>query len=226
MQGASLDQPDQTHASDADLVERCIDRRPGAWEELVRRYSSLVYSIPRRLGLSQDESEDVAQSVFASLLTAMEGMRDRQTLAKWLITVANRQAWRAIRSRKAIPTPGGDAIEAVAHHTDETPDIAAWERRQTVREALVRLGGRCQELLTALFSDHASPDYQEIGRRLGMPVGSIGPTRNRCLRKMMEILQAMPGGAAMEADLAHLAPGEPSGTDSARGVSGGGRGNT
>ncbi|MCB9841108.1 MAG: sigma-70 family RNA polymerase sigma factor [Phycisphaeraceae bacterium] len=207
MQGASLDQPDQIHASDADLVERCLDRRPGAWEELVRRYSALVYSIPRRLGLSQDEAEDVAQSVFASLLTAMESMRDRQTLAKWLITVANRQAWRSIRSRRNSPTPGGDTIDAAEQPDDETPDIAAWERRQTVREALVRLGGRCQELLTALFSDQASPDYQEIGRRLGMPIGSIGPTRNRCLQKIMEVLRGMPGAAAIWADMAGSAGG-------------------
>lgn len=190
---------DQEHIPDAILVERCMQRRPGAWEQLVERYASLVYSVPRRLGLSQPEAEDVAQSVFASLIGALEGLRDRQSLAKWLITVANRQSWRTIREKRS--GAGGDDPSNLADQTfDEAPDLDAWERRHTVRLGLARLGDRCQELLTALFSDRASPDYHEISRRLGMPVGSIGPTRNRCLRKLMDILAAQPGAGSLWTD--------------------------
>lgn len=190
MSGSGVD----SQASDAELVERCIAREPGAWEQLVHRYASLVYSVPRKLGLRPEESEDVSQSVFASLLTAMEGMRDRQSLAKWLITVATRQSWRVIDGRRASGGGPAEAVETIPE-SERTPDLAGWERRLAVRRALGLLGGRCQELLLALFSDRGSPDYQQVAERLGMPIGSIGPTRNRCLRKLLEIL-ASRGGVA------------------------------
>lgn len=156
-----------------------------------------MYSIPRRLGLNPDEAEDVSQAVFASLLQSLPNLRDGQSLAKWLIVVAKRQSWKLIRarpSRTEAGLPDEDAL-AVAHRLDD-PDFL-WQRRHAVRQALGSLGGRCQDLLAALFTDRNQPDYTEVSARLGIPVGSIGPTRNRCLKKLMEVLAAAPGAAGL-----------------------------
>ena len=152
-----------------------------------------MYSIARRTGLTTDEAEDVSQAVFASLLQSLGGLRDGQSLAKWLIVVSKRQSWRIVRAR---PTPlAGPDGEAPAPHPDDPDDV--WARRQAVRQALASLGGRCQELLSALFTDRNRADYAEVSARLGIPVGSIGPTRNRCLRKLLDVLGSMPGSAAL-----------------------------
>lgn len=179
-----------TDADDAALVEACLGRRAGAWESLVRTYANLVYSIPRRMGLPPDAAEDVSQAVFTALLSALPTLRDGQSLSKWLIVVAKRQTWKAIRAK---PASGDHAALDLAEASVREDQDEVWERRQAVRQSLTTLGGRCQELLTALFVRKDKPDYNEVSERLGIPVGSIGPTRNRCLRKLMDILGSKPG---------------------------------
>ncbi len=182
------------HAGDAALVEACLARVPGAWERLVRTYASLVFSIPRRLGLSREEAEDVSQGVFTALLGSLPSLRDGQSLAKWLIVVAKRQSWKVIRARQAQID---ETSQHEAHTTISDDAEEVWQRRQAVREALATLGGRCQDLLTALFLRRSSPDYAEVSASLGIPVGSIGPTRNRCLKRLMDILGAIPGTSGL-----------------------------
>ncbi len=188
------DPPPLPATGDAALVEACLAGARGSWETLVRTYAPLVYAIPRRLGLTSDEAEDVSQAVFASLLQSLGNLRDGQSLAKWLIVVAKRQSWKLLRarpSRTEAGMPDEDAM-AVAHRLDD-PDFL-WQRRHAVRQALSSLGDRSQELLVALFTNRNQPDYTEVSARLGIPVGSIGPTRNRCLKKLMDSLAAAPGG--------------------------------
>jgi len=179
------------HGGDDALVDACLGGQRGAWEALVRAYATLVYAIPRRMGLTQDEAEDVSQAVFTALLGALPTLRDGQSLAKWLIVVAKRQSWKVIRGRDRVADSSvAERIEAgVGEGGDQV-----WERRQAVRRGLEALGGRCQELLTALFMCKQKPDYNEVSGRLGIPVGSIGPTRNRCLKKLMEVLGSQAGG--------------------------------
>lgn len=177
-------------ASDDALVRACLEGANGAWESLVRAYAPLVYSIARRHGLTQHEAEDVSQSVFTSLLQSLPSLRDGQSLAKWLIVVAKRQTWKVSRARPTLAEHS--TAEAVQDTQRDEPDVL-WQRRHAARQALATLGGRCQELLTALFMQRSKPDYAEISTSLGIPVGSIGPTRNRCLRKLMDILASLPG---------------------------------
>lgn len=175
---------DSTNEEINALVEACIAGDPRAWRRFVDRYRRLVYAVPIRLGLPPDGCDDVFQSVFAIVLRELPRIRDRFSLPKWLITVAQRESSRWARQQRLELREGVPAIEPALPDSD----ILRLERQHFVHEALDELGGRCRELLTALFLTPQQPSYQEVALRLGMPVGAIGPTRSRCLRKMLELL--------------------------------------
>ncbi len=178
------------HLSDPVLVQSCLDGDERAWEELVDRYGRLVYSIPRRMGLSETDAQDVFQNVFATLLRHLANLRDQTRLSAWLITTTRREAWRLGRT-------SGRRLEFELDETivDEAlppvDDVLRWEREQAVREAMRRLDDRCRELLTFLYLEPATPSYETVAARLAMPVGSIGPTRARCFKKLDAILREM-----------------------------------
>ena len=169
--------------SDAELVRACRAGDARAWEQLVERYGRLVAAIPRRMGMSSVDADDVFQDVFTLLLRHLESLRDEQRLAAWLITTTRRECWRRMRSARDL----GHAElpeEMPAADPGLLEEIARGEREQGVRQAMARLDARCRDLLTALFLDASQPEYGAIARRLGMAVGSIGPTRARCFRKL------------------------------------------
>lgn len=172
--------------NDQHLIEACLAGDGGAWRALVDRYGRLVYSVPRRYGLCDADCEDVHQAVFLNLYRALSGLRDQSRLSSWLITAAHRESWR-IGRRSERYADLSNQIPDVATPSDEL--VETLERQQAIREALADLGGRCAELLTALFLDRSEPSYEEIAERLGMSVGSIGPTRARCFGKLEAILR-------------------------------------
>jgi RNA polymerase sigma factor (sigma-70 family) len=173
------------HRSDPILIQSCLAGETSAWNELVERYGRLIYSVPRRYGLSSADAEDVMQAVFLLLHRHLSRLRDRTRLSAWLITTAHRESWRVGKSRGAY-TGLDEQFPDVGEPREE--ESAQWERQQLVREALTELGGRCEQLLRALFLEETEPSYEAIAQRLGMPVGSIGPTRARCFEKMEKIL--------------------------------------
>lgn len=172
---------------DATLIRQCLQGDEYAWDELVERYGRLVYSIPRRLGLPETDADDVFQVVFGIVLRKLESLREVERLSAWLIRVAYRESWRVSACRPTGRTP----IEpGLADEDAPGPEqVEALERQHIVRQSLTELGGRCQELLEALFFEPQSPDYAEIAARLGMKIGSIGPTRARCFQKLEAILR-------------------------------------
>jgi RNA polymerase sigma factor (sigma-70 family) len=147
-----------------------------------------VFSIPRRYGLDPEASEDVFQEVFSILVQRLSGIRNPTGLPKWLITTTHHVSCRMIRSARGKGARIEDGIDPNAPPLEEA---LQWERQHLVREGLRRLGGRCEELLTWLYLDREPVSYGDLARRLGMPVGSIGPTRARCLRKLMEVLNML-----------------------------------
>lgn len=173
-----------------ELVRRCAAGDPRAWDEFVARYSRLVHSIPRRYGLSASDSEDVMQAVFIAAFRSLERIDDPSRIASWLITSAHRETWRIGRERHTV----AESTEFSAQFADvgapPADSAETWERQDRVDRALAELGGSCEELLRSLYSRHGEPDYQALSARLGMPVGSIGPTRARCLRKLERLLRA------------------------------------
>jgi len=180
--------------SDADrkLIIACRRGDERAWETLIARYERLVFSIARRHSLSVDEAADVTQTVFIILLQSIDRLPDDVNLGGWLTTVTRRHTWRALARRgRELPGEKEDVAESATLLLGrQTLDsIDRWEMLQAVHEALNRLSERCRQLLLALYFDPTEPSYAEVAARLNMPVGSIGPTRARCLAKLKALLE-------------------------------------
>jgi RNA polymerase sigma factor (sigma-70 family) len=179
------------YRTDPALIEACLRGDRAAWALLVERYSRLVWSIPRKYGLQATDAEDVHQTVFASLVHHLGELRDRERLSSWLITTATRECWRLRRSaQRRRVTQGDEGLEATPEVPLPETDLVD-EERQLVREAMDRLNERCRELLQMLFSSADEPHYPEVAEQLDMPIGSIGPTRARCLAKLEAILRTL-----------------------------------
>ncbi|MFM8594938.1 MAG: RNA polymerase sigma factor [Chloroflexota bacterium] len=175
-------------AEDAELVARCRDGDEAAWAALVEKYGRLVYSIPRKIGLSEADSEDVFQTVFSALLRHVREIEQPGSLSYWLMTTSRRASWKVLRGENRTS-------ELTEREVDERQsvddDVAQWEREQVVKQALGRIDARCRDLLTALFLDPTEASYDRISAELGMPIGSIGPTRARCFKKVHAVLAEM-----------------------------------
>ncbi len=172
---------DDSGLSDSELLDLCRAGDQQSWSALVRRYSRLVLTVAVRAGLSSEDARDVTQATFVALLESGTRIRHGERLASWLITVAQRKAWRARQrvDRELL--------------TEELPDSfhdpqEIWERVAVLQSALAQLGRPCRDLLTTLYLDPESPSYAEIARRLGRAVGTIGPSRGRCLAKLRVLI--------------------------------------
>ena len=178
-------------ATEQELIERCLAGDDAAWGELVARSQGLVYSVPRRMGLRPEDAAEVFQTVWILLYQRLASVRDPARLGGWLLTTATRESVRASRRarRDALRGEGGDAPEADVR--DARPladeDREALERAQILRSALSELSERCRLLLEAFLADD-EPNYRDVARRLGIPIGSIGPTRARCFARLRELL--------------------------------------
>ncbi len=172
--------------SDQALIERCIAGDQPAWDALVRRYAGFVYSIPRRAGLPAEVCDDVAQVVFASFARQASKVRGGDRLASWFGAVARRETWRAVRRFRR---QAGREVELAVDHeapSGGTDDDAA---QIELRAAIGQLGPPCRELIQMLFLETPNVTYAQAAERLGVASGSIGPTRQRCLGKLMVILE-------------------------------------
>ena len=177
--------------------------KAAAWEALVHRYQRLVFAIVRRVGLDEHVAADVFQTVFSRLVAHLPRIADPQRLQAWIVTTAKREALLALRrgQRTVSMTRGDDADGETAEWdiADDAPlpedALADLQQQDLVRRALDRLDERCRELLLMLFRDDGDKlPYEEVARRLGMAVGSIGATRSRCLAKLRRLVEAVPGG--------------------------------
>jgi RNA polymerase sigma factor (sigma-70 family) len=177
--------------TDRKLIRACRRGDERAWETLIARHERLVFSIARRQGLSTADAADVTQKVFIILLQSMDKLPDDVNLGGWLTTVTRRHTWRAFtRLGRELPGEKEDIAESTILLGRQTSDpIDRWETLQAVHEALNRLDKRCQQLLLSLYFDPKEPSYTEVADRLKMPVGSIGPTRARCLSKLKALLE-------------------------------------
>ena len=185
-----------TGRNDEQLLAGCRRGDQGAWEALVLRYQRLIYTIPRRAGLDEDAAAEIFQDVFTTLLESIENIEQPSRLQAWLVTTAKRKTWRAVGRAKALRPfasgEGGDGDETY-DLADEglLPDeaLARLEEQHLVRAALSELGERCRTLLQMLFYAAEPPPYSDIAAALGTSEGSIGPTRARCLKKLLDALK-------------------------------------
>lgn len=183
------------YGSDRDLLLACRARDRGAWRSLLGKYERLVYSIPLRYGLPREDAADVAQLTFTALIQNIDDLPEDSRLGGWLSTVAKRHTWklldRARRERATERLEGAELSEnALLLGKTDTESIEHWELTEWLEGGLAKLESPCRELLLALYFRPDRPSYAEVSAELGMPVGSIGPTRARCLKRLQEALGA------------------------------------
>ena len=179
--------------TDRELLIACREGDESSWEVLVDRYQRLIYAIPRRAGLNEDQAGEVFQEVFATLLQKLNDITDPDRLHAWLVTTARRKTWR-LMSKDRMPRPGDEEREeelAAVVDNAPLPDevLMRLEEQHRIRTALLALDERCQKLLTLLYYRPEPPSYAEIAAAFGTSEGSIGPTRARCLKKMLQLLE-------------------------------------
>lgn len=182
--------------TDEQLLLACRQGEEAAWEALVKRYQRLIYAIPRRAGLDEDAAADIFQDVFATLLENVESIEQPSRLHAWLVTTAKRKTWRVIR-RAAPLRSFADENDAAGAEMYALPDaqplpddaLRQLEEQHLVRTALAEMDERCAKLLTMLFYGAETLPYAEIAAALNTSEGSIGPTRARCLKKLLDLLK-------------------------------------
>ncbi len=171
-----------------------------AFDTLVEAASPLMWRVVRGAGLDQVTGEDVLQTVWMSALRSAGDIRDPRTIVKWLLTSTRREAWRVSKRTRADLHRSGavfgvDSEEAMAlpDSGEAAPDEVVFrdDRQRRLWEHVKALPERCRQLLSVIaFADR--PDYSHLAEALGMPVGSIGPTRGRCLAKLRDVLSGDP----------------------------------
>jgi RNA polymerase sigma factor (sigma-70 family) len=184
--------------SDEKLVLACRKGDEAAWEALVNRYQRLIYTIPRRAGLDEDQSSEIFQDVFATLLRKLDEIEQPERLHAWIVTTARRLTWRFIKNEKSPARTVSYRQEEDGGEAAQVPDDAPLpdevllrlEEQQKVRRAVAALDERCRKLIQMLFYQPVSPSYAEIAAALGTTEGSIGPTRARCLQKMLRLMES------------------------------------
>jgi RNA polymerase sigma factor (sigma-70 family) len=181
--------------TDKELLIACRKGDESSWEALVDRYQRLIYTIPRRAGLNQDQAGDVFQDVFVTLLEKIDDINDPDRLHAWLVTAARRKTWRLLTKERSLKGVDLDqeGEESLAVIVDNNPlpdeELLRLEEQHRVRMAVAELDERCQTLLTMLYYKAEPPSYAEIAESFGTTEGSIGPTRARCLKKLLRLLE-------------------------------------
>jgi RNA polymerase sigma factor (sigma-70 family) len=176
----------------ADLVLRAAQGDRRAWEQLVDQYSRLIWAMTRGFKLAESDAADVVQATWLRLLEHIDRIEYPERIGSWLATTARHECLRHLAAgKKVMPVQDDhDAFSGAAvHQPDVDERLLADERALMVRKAMSTLPSRSQRLLELLMAD-PPVSYTEISDQLGLPVGSIGPTRGRCLERLRLILQA------------------------------------
>lgn len=185
-----------SRSSNTELVRNCLAGEEAAWRTLILGYERLIYSIPIRYGMRPDEADDIFQTVCMALIEQLPSLRDPERLGQWLVVTTRRTCWaRWRRDRREASLSGTE----LPHQPEVDPEtmVSLYEETQAVLAALNRLPDRCQHLLRRLFLEHQTPAYRELAHELGVPQNSLGPTRLRCLKRLVELME----GAALHSTL-------------------------
>lgn len=167
------------------LVRAAAEGDRAAWDRIVERYVALLWAIALRHGLHESDAADVVQTTWLRLLEHIDDIRNPARVSSWLATTAQRESLRIVAHRRRLVL-GGD------HSTFDGPDrlipppdehLIAREQAAAAREALDSLPPTWRSLVELLTQD-PPPSYEQIGADLGLPIGSIGPTRGRCVRRL------------------------------------------
>lgn len=167
------------------LVKRCLSGSEEAWSALIDKYKALIYSIPVKYGLPSHEASEVFQSTCVELLTRLPELREPRALAKWLMQVAYHQCHRWKRQQQRIVSRDADdnlpepTIPAIADSL-----VQQTQEEQLLREAVASLTPQCKRLVELLFLETPPRPYSEVAAELGLALGSIGFTRQKCMERL------------------------------------------
>jgi RNA polymerase sigma factor (sigma-70 family) len=167
------------------LVLRAAEGDQRAWDDIVERYAPLVYGICLRYRLASHDVEDVGQTVWLLLVEHLDKLREPAALPGWLATTTARECLRAVKaaSKSEWRRNGRDDSEQFVDDRAIDEEILMAERNAALRTVFAELPTRCQQLLSMLISDPPH-SYAAIHEELGIPIGSIGPQRARCLERL------------------------------------------
>ena len=193
MPNSTLPDPTDMAATDrnarlAALLESARHGRRESLNEIVVELSPVLWQVARAQGLDREAAEDVIQCTWLSLLRHLDQIHSPLALTAWLVTATKREAWRARGAHRA-ERPLDENQMTDTEDPQPLPEelVLLAERHRDVWQAVRRLPQRCQELLRVVAFSHR-PDYDAVATALGMPRGSIGPTRGRCLAKLRTLI--------------------------------------
>ena len=180
---------DQSTSSVTDLVRAAAGGDEQAWGQIVDRFAGLLWAVARSHRLDHDRAADVVQATWLRLVQSLDRIAEPEALPGWLLTTARREALRVATAHGREVLADGDERPERADPEAAELDLGllAQERDAVLWGAFGHLGELCRELLRLLAAPEAPP-YVEVSALLGIPVGSIGPTRMRCLAKLRELL--------------------------------------
>lgn len=175
---------------DARIVKRCRAGEQAAWDELVDKYQRLIYAIPRRAGLTEEQAADVFQEVFVTLLEKIAAIEQPDRIRSWIVTTAKFKTWGVIRGSKGHYSPETEEeMEAeMAAIRDNSPladdMLIELEEQHLIRAALTKIEERCRTILSMIYLTDPSASYAEVAAAIGVGETSISPLRSRCLKKL------------------------------------------
>ncbi len=172
----------------ADCCSRWLDGDTTGLDDLVRLMTPVLWQVARACSLTEPAAEDVVQTTWVAFVRSARRLRDTQSVGGWLTTTARREAWRVSQAgTRTTYVEDGMLERVVPRQRSAEAEVVTRDESDQLWSAVGALDERCQMLLRVVaFSDR--PDYAGIARDLDMPVGSIGPTRMRCLRKLKALL--------------------------------------
>jgi RNA polymerase sigma factor (sigma-70 family) len=172
----------------AEAFSRWRDGDADGLDELVRLLSPVLWQVVRATGLDRDRAEDVVQTTWIALVDHVDSITSPQGISAWLCTSARREAWRAGRlATRERPVEDELLAHGLPDHESPEQKVLLDDEAELVRQCLGRLPERCQKLLRIVAAG-PRPNYTDVAKTLEMPVGSIGPTRGRCLDKLRQEL--------------------------------------
>jgi RNA polymerase sigma factor (sigma-70 family) len=161
---------------------------PEAFGQIVTELSPLLWQVARAAGLDRGDAEDVVQTVWLRLLDHLHGIRTAAALTSWLVVTTRREAWRVRAAGRKIRPVADDWLALLPDPEPGCEErVILADQYRALRIALHQLPRRCQELLR-IVAFVPRPDYAAVAAELGMAVGSVGPTRGRCLGKLRALL--------------------------------------
>jgi len=178
--------------NDSRLVKECVSGNEEAWSVLIDKYKALIYSIPVKYSFSQQEAADVFQATCLELLIRLPELREPRALPKWLMQVTHHECYRLKRlsqrvvSRDAEPDLPEPEIPAIAESL-----VQQTQEEQMLREAMATLTHQCRRLVELLFLESPARPYSEVAAELGLAVGSIGFTRQKCIERLRRQLEEL-----------------------------------